>query len=605
MASRKGLTDLIRFITHVIDWCEQQPWRDRVFGYMYLPHGEGITNLVVSGMVFDVSPVMQDAFREFLNRRYGSDAELQAAWADPGASRDAARVPHDDEWRAAQATVEHWIEGDELRRFRDYFELQRELSVRWYRTVVRDVRAAIDARRPCLFGIDMAKQHLLGWQHNLFFNGAGPDTDAIEMFNASGSIDSGEVLDEPGLDMLLTPADYTARSIGYGWEPEGIADSMLLRGKAIFIENDSRTFSPTGGEHRTAGAFRTVAEVRAGFLRNCAWILTRGGYDEWGTGGGSYYDDPQVQEHGIQPCVKLMEAAREWPHRETEHAVAMIVDDRSPWYEDGTAGFQNLACVWQRALGLAHCGIPYRIYLFSDLENEAMPDYRAYLFPNLFQLDEQRVALLERKVFRDGRLSIFGPATGITDGRTLGSEWASRVLGVEMELVRKRALRRVIVQGDHPIVAALPAALTYGDSCAYGPVLVPADGALTAAGADELGLATLVWAFNRAGLFVKDHGTHKIAWSAAVPLPASLLRELARWGGCHVWCEDDAVVLASDTVAVLHTVKPGPHTLALPTPRRVWDVLERRQLGGETERIDLHVEPPATHIFYIGSDGEP
>ena len=91
-----------------------------------------------------------------------------------------------------------------------------------------------------------------------------------------------------------------------------------------------------------------------------------------------------------------MESARKWSHRETEHAVAMTVDDRSPWYEDGTAGFQNLACLWQRALGLAHCGIAYRICLFSDLKNEAMPDYGAYLFPNLFQLDEQRLALLER-----------------------------------------------------------------------------------------------------------------------------------------------------------------------------------------------------------------
>ena len=64
-------------------------------------------------------------------------------------------------------------------------------------------------------------------------------------------------------------------------------------------------------------------------------------------------------------------------------------------------------------------------------------------------------------------------------------------------------------------------------------------------------------------------------------------------------------MLASDTVAALHTVKPGPHTLALPTPRRVWDLLQRRRFDGQTQRIDLHVEPPATHIFYIGSDGEP
>ncbi len=601
LASRKGLTDLIRYIIHTIDWCERQPWRDRVFGYMFLPHGEGISNLVVSGMIFDVCPAMQTAFQDFVRGRYASDAALREAWQDEEVTLETVRVPHDAEWRAAQLGVEHWIEGNQLQRFRDYFELQRELSIGWYRRLIREVRAAIDERRTCLFGIDMAKQHLLGWQHNLFFNGAGPGPEALEMFNASGSIDVGELLDEPGLDMLLTPADYTARSIGYGWEPEGIADSLCIRGKAIFIENDSRTFSQTGGEHLTSGAFRNEAEVRAGFLRNCAWILTRGGYDEWGTGGGSYYDKLRVQEVGIRPCVELMNAARDWPHRETEHAVAMIVDDRSPWYEDGSGGFQNIACIWQRVLGLAHCGIPYRIYLFSDLDKAEMPDYRAYYFPNLFQLDEERLALLRKKVFRDGRLSIFGPATGITDGKSLGAEWASRVLGVEMEMVRKRAMRRVIVQGNHPIVEALPSAVTYGDSFPYGPVLVPGEGALAAAGADELGMATLVWAFNRPGLFVKDHGSHKVAWTAALPMPANLLRELARWGGCHVWCEDDAVVLASDSIAALHTAKPGPHTLKLPENRRVWDLLEQRSLG-EIGEIEMRISPPETRLYHISAE---
>jgi hypothetical protein len=598
-ASEKGLQDMCAYLRHVIRYCEAQPWVNRVFGYTYCPGGEGLTNTNVSGMVFDVCESMQQAYREFVRKQYPTEAALREAWGDPEITFDGVRVPTDAEWRAALTQVEHWIEGNQLRRFRDYFHLSRELFMRWYKAIIRTVHAALNERE-VLFGIDMCKQHMLGWQHNLFFGGKGPGADFLEMFNASGSIDVGELLDEPGLDMLWTPADYTARNPGYGWEAEGMADSMLLRGKVILVENDSRTFSPTGNEHTTMGAFRNVEEVRAGILRNAAWCLTRAGWDEWGLGGGAYFDDPLVQEHGIKPATRLLDAAPNMPHRETEHALAMIVDDSSPWYEDGTSGFQNLACIWQRVIGLSHCGIPYRIYLLSDLERENMPDYRCYFFPNLFKLDEARLSLLRRKVFRDGRMAIFGPATGITDGETLSGDWASRVLGVEMELVRRHAPRRVIVQGPHPIAQALPASTIYGDSLPYGPILIPADGALEKAGADHLGMATTFWGINRPGLFVKDHGTHKVAWSVSVPMPANLLRELARAGGCHVWCEEDDVILASDTVAAVHSVKAGPRTLKFPTSRTVWDLLTERKIGENLSEVTMNITPPETTIYYFG-----
>jgi hypothetical protein len=497
-------------------------------------------------------------------------------------------------------TVEHWPRADQLVRYRDYFHLMRELFLRWYRDCIGAVQETMGGTVP--FGIDMCKQHQFGWQHNLLFNGIGPSEDFLDMFLAGGSINVGELLDDPGLNLIWTPADYTARNVGWGWEAEGMNDSMLVRGKALIIENDQRTFSTTGNEHNTQGAFDTVEEVRAGFLRNAAWCLTRAGLDEWGLGGGSYFDHPLVQEHAIRPCTRLYDLAPSIPHRETEHALAMIIDDTAPWQENGTSGYENLACIWQRVLGLAHCGIPYRIYLLSDLEKDTMPAYRAYYFPNLFQMNEERLALLQRQVFAEGRLAIFGPATGITDGQNLSPDWATRLLGVEMEMHDKHATHRVIVQGPHPLAQALPASLTYGEGLAYGPMLIPAKDAVAAAGAQGLGWATGYWHFNRPGLFVNDRGTHKVAWTWALPLPAALLRELARWGGCHVWCEEDDVIQASDTVASIHTVKAGPRTLRLPSPRPVWDLVSGEKLGDSLKEIPLEMTVPDTRIFYFGQE---
>jgi len=599
LASEKGLAGICTFLRRVVAYCESQPWSDRVFAYLYYPVGEGLTNLNVDGYVFDCSPVMQRAFRDWVRSRYGDEAALRAAWNDPSAAFDTVSVPTDAEWRAAREQTLHWMEGKELRRIHDYFLLQRELFFHWYRTLIRTMREALSAR-PVIFGIDMGKQPLFGWQIRLAFDGTGPGAEFPNLFLATGALDIGRLLDEPGLDALVTPADYTARTVGYGWEPEGIADSLHLRGKAIFVENDCRHFVP-GQEDHTLGAFRNPAESRAGMLRNAAWSLTRGHFDYWMIAGGQYFHHPLVHEHGVRVVAPLLDRAPELPHRETEHAVAMIIDDTSPVHEDGTSGYQNLAVLFQRVIGLAHCGIPYRIYLFSDLEKDNMPDYRCYLFPNLFMLDASRLDLLQSKVLRDGRMAIFGPATGITDGMRLSAEWASRLLGVEMELVRKQSPRRVIVQGPHPIAQALPASMIYGDSLPYGPILIPAKGAVEAAGASPLGMATTFWGINRPGLFVRQVRTaganYWVAWSVAVPLPANLLRELARWGQCHVWCEEDDVVLASETIAAIHSVKAGPRTLVFPTPRPVWDMLTGEKLAHASSSVQMSITPPETRLF--------
>ncbi len=60
------------------------------------------------------------------------------------------------------------------------------------------------------------------------------------------------------------------------------------------------------------------------------------------------------------------------------------------------------------------------------------------------------------------------------------------------------------------------------------------------------------------------------------------------------------MVLASDTVAAVHSVKAGPRTLHLPSPRPVWDLLSGRKLGDALTRIDVTIAPPETRIYYFG-----
>jgi hypothetical protein len=618
LAATIGWDHFHRYLRNCVAWCESRPWADRIVGYMYFAYGEGLTGLACSGFTFDVSEAMQRAFRDYVRAKYPSEAALREAWKAPAATFDAVAVPTEAEWKARRERLHHWPEPADVRRERDFYDLQAVLFRRYFRGILGTLREAT-AARPVLLGIDALKQPMIGWLLNQAFGREDwitePMNDFPEMTAPSGATDVGDLLDDDGWQFVITPSDYTARSVGYAWESEGVNDSLRLRGKAMLVENDARTWM--GGESETLGAFRTPAEVRAGLLRNTAWALTRGYLHYWMNVGSSYFHDVRIHEAAVRDERRLLDASVRWPHRETEHAICLVIDDSGPLHENGTAGYQQIATLWQRHLGLSHCGVPYRVYLFSDLAKAAMPAYRAYLFPNLFELNEERLALLRRTVLRDGRMAIFGPATGITDGQTLTAAWISRLLEVEFELVRKQAPRRVLVHGTHAITRPLPAATTFGDSFPYGPVLVPTRAAVNAGGFVTLGSATTFWGINKPGLILKEFGRggagngvsgprgagdSAVVWSVAAPLPANLLRECARYGGSHVWCEDDDVVLASETVAALHSVKAGARTLRLPSPRPVWDLLSGQKLGDALRQIEVEITPPETRVLYFGEE---
>ncbi len=603
LAATFGWEHFHRYLRNVVAYCEARPWADRIVGYMYFAMGEGLTNLACNGFTFDVSDAMQEAFRRHVRTKYGTDEALRAAWNDPAIALDAVRVPTEAEWKAKRETLLHWPEPASIQRERDFFELQAVLFRRYVRDIMGTLREAT-AARPVLLGIDALKQPMMGWLLNQAFGRQDWITDPMgdypEMTLPSGAIDVGDLLDDEGWDVVITPSDYTARSVGYGWESEGVNDSLRLRGKTMLVENDARTWM--GQEAETLGAFLTPAEVRAGLLRNTAWTLTRGHLHYWMNVGSSYFHDPKIHEAAVRDERRLLDASINWPHRETEHALCLVIDDSSPRHENGTAGYQQVATLWQRHLGLAHCGVPYRVHLFSDLVRHNMPKYRTYLFPNLFEVNDERLAVLRRTVLCGGRLAIFGPATGITNGAKLGAEGISRLLDVEFEMVSKQAPRRVLVHGSHPLTAPLPASLTYGDSYAYGPILIPTRAAVKAGGFTVLGSATTFWGINKPGLILKEMPDCKMVWSVAMPLPANLLRECCRYAGSHIWCEEDDVVLASETVAAVHSVKAGPRTLLLPTPRPVWDLLTGEKLGAAMTRVQMVITPPETRLFYFGDD---
>ena len=610
LASDLFWTTMAGVSAEVIRHVESRPWAERVIGYANFHVTEGTHAPVHQAWLFDQSPLMLDAYRAYLRTRYTNEADLQAAYGDTTLTFDTAAIPT-DKLRGTIPDVSqltYWQDATSNRPLRDYLDLQ---ALLWHRHF-REIGSAMEdaASRNVLLIHDSLKQTMQGWSNWGFFKYGQIREDFAwrlaypETMAASGHIGIADLLDSPGFDGLITPHDYQARGIGGVYEPEGIVDSMILRGKFFMAEMDTRTWlMGTNG----IGRADNIKELAAITWRNLATSFTRGFTSYWMEFGGGWWRSEEVQELvGIQTAV--MKESLEWPY-ETVPGIAMIIDDRATLETNGDGSYLNEAVMSEWKYGLSRAGVPRNIYLLEDLALDNFPPHRVFYFPNLFRVTDATLAILRNKVFRNGNVVVWGPGSGISDGDVVGVDSAQRLTGFSFEIIPVNAPRRVLVtNADHPVTMNLPEDTIFGSMLSYGPVLLPLDG-------ETLGIAWTKGGHRHTGFAVQEHGRgaartvdgirgrgtgdYAEIFTAAVPLPASIWRNIARYAGAHVYSESNDVLLANSSVVALHSAYSGEKTIRLPGTYRVRDVVSGELFDASTNAISFELDAPETRVFLL------
>ena len=565
--------DTARYVQAVVSHCEGLPWGERIIGYWTGMRFEGTHEPLVHRKLYDHSPLFLAAWRRFLRDRYGSDAALRDAWGDVDVSLDTATFPADRHHRRLLPDRPRQRSVPRLPA-----ALPRPLCRTGPRSCQRPPSRATTRDR--VFLLDTLKVPMQGWDNASFFNAEAswPGT-FHDMLAGSGHTDSAHLLDTPGLDGIITPHDYQARGLGGVYEPEGPADSLALRDKLFLCEMDTRSY--TGSDGPVFSSANDPEEFAAITWRNVAASITRGFH--------SYYMDVHTDWFGnpslhaiIARQMQVMEEALHWEHRDVP-GIAVVLDDAAPLETNGNGAYANEAIFWQIRDGLARCGVPVRIYLLGDLDHANLPDHRVFYFPNLFKVDDERLTLIKRRVFGRGRTVVWGPGSGISDGRTLSPHHAARLTGFNFEMLPGNLQRRTLIHDfDHPLTAGLTGGQTLGGPLAFGPALFPTDGR-------ALGRAWTVQGRNLPGLAVKSLGDGDAAWhsvfTTTVPLPAAFWRGATRLAGGHVYCESDDVLMADASCVALHCVSAGEKHLHLTTASSVTDLATGEHLADGTAGI--------------------
>ena len=579
--SAKGATAMIR-------WYETQPYADRIVAYADFWRCEGTQESTIMGWLSDRSPVMVAAWRDHLRKIYGTDAKLQIAWGDPTATI-ANAIPPGDRLRGPVrevAAIPFWQAGKNNAPLRDWLLCLRGLFHQRVRQIAAALRDGCHGRVPILH--DMLKQPMQGWNIAEFFHpGQAMQPFGFELMAGCGSSAVAELFDAPGVDGLITPHDYQARGMGGIFEPEGAADSCVVRGKLFLCEMDTRTYAG-GFRGRESAPAQNLAEFEAITWRNIATGLSRGWWPYWMDLYADWFSDPAMQPV-LARQIKVLNEATTWPHHD-EPGIAVVNDDAAMLDTDGAGRYPLLAVSEQLRLGIARCGVPYRIYLLEDLALTNLPPHKVWYFPNLFRCDRRHLELV-RQVQKDGNLLIWGPGSGISDGEKISTASATQLTGFSFDIVPGNYQRRGLLLSGHPLTAGI-AGQPVGDGLGYGPQLFPTTGISLAAAWAQQGI-------NRSALAVQDQPGWTSVFAAALPLPAGFWRNAARYAKAHVWCETDDILVASREVVALHSIVPGPKTLHLPRLARVVDLVTGMEIAASTTDIHFDLIAPGTRIFRL------
>ncbi|MHB9131641.1 MAG: hypothetical protein ACYDBB_11205 [Armatimonadota bacterium] len=587
IGSDRYLDELLAHLPDFIRYVENGPYAEHVLSYFFSYGYEGFTLTSLRNGVSDFSPAMQQTFRRWLAEKYENDVgALRAAWRDPEVTFDTAAVPtHEEQLYSDNG----WFRDPTgPQKVLDYIRCRVDRYVDIHYRIARAIKEACNYRVPLYcFG---AYLQVTGWPGAL----SNPEGMAEREYSPHAlSVQTGwrRIIECPDIDGWESPYDYFYRQMGGVCINQSIDESMRLRGKMFQVNEDTRGYLAWEAKD-VYGTVETKEETTAVYRRNFGAIASHWGGCNWMEQIRNWLQDDFILDQ-IGEFSRLLQCSLEWPETPVD-PIGVFIDEESIRYEKPFIDLDWELICKQRFLGLSHCGVPYRVHLLDDLALDNMPEYKCYLFLNTFYMTAEREALLQQQVQRDGKTAIWMVAPGFcheTEGLSLAS--MERLTGIHY--AKHDAAWdswTTLTNYTHPITRVLPEDLIYGASARTGPIIYVDDPSATI-----LGKRLLYEGRHEPTLAVKEFGSYRSIFSGAPQLPGSLLRQIARYAGCHVYTERNDVVMAGRGLITYHTVAPGPRIVTLPAPATVYDLFTGEMLGENTDTVNLQFDQPGTVVL--------
>lgn len=574
----QGLRRMVQFI-------RESPYADRVAGFV-LASGhteEWMEWGSFDNRVGDYSRPALKAFREWLARKYGDDAALQAAWGDAQATLENATMPLPWERFEADYPGVRLKGSPGAQRQADYFRYHSETVAGCIEEFCRVVKEACDSRL------------LVGAFYGYYVELSG----SIPLMN-SGHLGVGGLLESPWLDFLCSPTGYQMRQTGGAGVsyPLGAADSLQLHNKFWFVENDIRTYdTPNVTLGRPETPEGDVLQQNKEVLHN----LLSGMAQWWFDVGHIHFHSPLLMK-AIADLAAVAEKITQEHSRESVAQVALVLDEPSlDWVTMSAPPIHGAAMENQRVL--AFMGTPYEVYLASDLDR--LPSrIKLVILPTCLQESPALRQAIQR-LQEEGRNLLFLGTPGVIpaegeEGST-PTEAARRLTGLPLEYSQVSNLSaklRFIPQegwmGREETGEDVAGSFWQSGKTTYLQArLDPGHPGLVRLGSDANGNVIAGAVENPAGGFT--------AFCSHFTLPHALIAALMRRAGVHRYVESGDQVWASPEVVAVCVREGGEKRIQLPEKAsRATDMLNGEVFPVDGEGVFYApFDPLATRVFLL------
>jgi len=432
MASDKFRAEIFRFTTAFVQYLQSKPWYKRVIG-IRTSHGVysewhyyGMANHMP-----DTGKAMTAAFKDFLRKKYKTDAALAAAWQTPGLTFDKVTVPNAAERRGDSLYLRNPALGRD-RKVMDYYLCHSQVVADTLLTMAGAVKK-------------VDPQLLVGAYYGYCFGFPYPAEGA--------TLELEKVLSSKNIDFLSAPFCYDAgsRNVDGDSLSRGINYTFRRHGKLFMYESDTRTHLTRA---RTFGNARTPRESAETLLRTFAQSMTIGSglqlLDLEKSIGRMWFNHPAILtavNKAVNTYPQVLAARKAAPED-----IAVVFSPLDVLQHDRTNTRQlrdgiNMALCDNVLHALNRSGYSYELMTLHDyLDNKN--DYKVVIFMNCFTLNAAERQALQAKSLRKDRTAIWCYAPGMVSENGWSEQAMFELTGIKLKYTTELRDMVVILDGQ-------------------------------------------------------------------------------------------------------------------------------------------------------------
>jgi len=559
-----------QMLQNILTTLKNSPFADRLTGVWFTHANSGEWNHwgYREQAIVDFSLPMQRAFGKWLKNKYITKENLQQAWGRSNVDFDSTDLVPTREQRLI-GSGPFRLGGTAVQSSVDYYEFFQEYTVRTIEYFCKIVKEVSEGK--------MLAGSYYGyyWAHYCAMPYHAQD---------SGHYGVKYVNSSPYIDMVGGPASYWKRTTNMLLH--GISQSLALHGKMWEAESDTRTHNSRG--RKQYGITNNLSETLAVLRRDFTIMRSGNSVTYFYDFGADWFCDSEIMSLFGQ-LNRLDDFMLNRPERFPRQLAVIVSEEVIPHLTSRNDDYQALRLFQKNMFfDLYRLGVPFDMYLESDLDKLDPDKYKAFIFINSYFVSDRTMELVKTRIMKNQRQIIFYYAPGVIGkDNNLDLERSYKFTGIKLKALPKEFK-------DSPVSLKSNSAIKTADP-APGPHFAIDD--------------------RKAKVFaVYDDGTpaaailHKKDHSAIVichPAPDHLfMRDYLRRMGIKSYQESgSALCYFTGDLMTIYSDEGGIFTLCPPSGAEIFAELFRQRAfpAAKKFKTSLPAGGPASNTFFFGS----